>query len=223
MNEYRDLAFEAITTLGVLVDLLGAELSDRIGNRVSTMAMKLAVYDSDEADEDDAATRALLMKGLLYELQNSGEEPESAPPSEPEQEWAAFSDGCGDPEETIGWQEDWKPEEHNGNLSAFPAPAPLPKIDVIKRRESEATEDMTVTRLPGVEVKPLPNEHPIDLKGTGRSGRPPARFKMRERGKGRWFEGTAGECAKHFGVTASQVYKWAGGKAKSGNYEAARL
>ena len=223
MNEYRDLAFEAITTLGVLVDLLGGVLSGRIGDRVRTMAMKLAVYDSDEADEDDAATRALLMKGLLYELQNSGEESESAPPSEPEQDEVAFSDGCRDPEVTGGWPDDGILGKHYEDLPVFPAPAPLPKIDVIRRRESEATEDMTVTRLPGVKVKPLPNEHPIDLKGTGRSGRPPARFKMRERGSCEWFEGTAGECAKYFGVTASQVYKWAGGKAKSGNYEAARL
>lgn len=56
MDEYRDLALEAIATLGTVVDILLIDKATdlygkRISDRVSSLAMKLAVYDSDRLDE----------------------------------------------------------------------------------------------------------------------------------------------------------------------------
>lgn len=204
MNEYRDLAFEAITTLGVIVDLLDGDLSKRIGARVNAMAMKLAIFDSDEAEENALAA---------YDA-DTAEECASAD-ADPEQ-----ADECGPGEEEPEMDE---PGEHCDDLPVSAMPAPVPVIDVTRRKKVEGTEGMKVTRLPGTEVKPLPNEHAPNLKGSGRAGKPKRLFRMCRIGDGAWFTGSASECAEHFGTTPSQVYKWAGGKAKSGNFEAARI
>lgn len=204
MNEYRDLALEAITTLGVIVDLMDGEQFKRIGTRVNAMAMKLAIFDSDAAEENALAA---------YDA-DAAEECASAD-VDPEQ-----ADECEPGEEEPDMDE---PGDHWADLPVSVKPAPVPVIDVTRRKKVEGTEGMKVTRLPGTEVKPLPNEHAPNLKGSGRAGKPKAMFKMRRIGDGAWFTGSASECAEHFGTTPSQVYKWAGGKAKSGNFEAARI
>ena len=204
MNEYRDLAFEAITTLGVIVDLLDGEQFERIGRRVDSMAMKLAIFDSDAAEENALAAHDA---NIAEECASADADPEQADKCEPDEEEPEMDE----------------PGEHYTDLPVSIKPAPVPVIDVIRRKKVEGTEGMKVTRLPGTEVKPLPNEHAPNLKGSGRAGKPKAMFRMRRIGDGAWFTGSASECAEHFGVTPSQVYKWAGGKAKSGNFEAARI
>lgn len=194
MNEYRDLALEAIATLGTVIDLI-IDLSDRRGElitgRVKALAMKLAVYDADAA----------------WECMSADAEPEQADDDDPEGD---------DPD-------DDDPGDRYEELPVQFKSAPVPVIDVVHRKKVEGTEGMKVTKLPGTEVKPLPYEHAPNLKGSGRAGKPKQMFRMRRIGEAGWFNGTAGECAKHFGITPSQVYKWAGGKTKSGNFEVARV
>lgn len=196
MNEYRDLALEAIATLGTVVDLMMLGQADkggeRISGRVKALAMKLAVYDADAAEECALAAA----------------EPERADEDGPEQPDDDESDVA-------------EPVDHYDELPVRAKPAPM--VETIRRKKVDGTEGMKVTKLPGIEVKPLPNEHAPNLKGSGRAGKPKALFRMRRIGEADWFEGSASECAAHFGTTPSQVYKWAGGKAKSGNFEAARV
>lgn len=192
MNEYRDLALEAIATLGTVVDLIMLDKrGDLITGRVKALAMKLAVYDADAA----------------WECMSADAEPEQADDDDPEGD---------DPD-------DDDPGDRYEELPVQFKSAPVPVIDVVRRKKVEGTEGMKVTKLPGTEVKPLPYEHAPNLKGSGRAGKPKQMFRMRRIGEAGWFNGTAGECAKHFGITPSQVYKWAGGKTKSGNFEVARV
>ncbi len=196
MNEYRDLALEAIATLGTVIDLMMLDQAvdkrgELITGRVKALAMKLAVYDADAA----------------WECMSADAEPEQADDDDPEGD---------DPD-------DDDPGDHYEELPVQFKSAPVPVIDVVRRKKVEGIEGMKVTKLPGTEVKPLPYEHAPNLKGSGRAGKPKQMFRMRRIGEAGWFNGTAGECAKHFDITPSQVYKWAGGKTKSGNFEVARV
>ncbi|MBQ9041620.1 MAG: hypothetical protein IJ111_02265 [Eggerthellaceae bacterium] len=109
-----------------------------------------------------------------------------------------------------------------------PKPVPLPagpefddelkvtlkKPDAVPKAAPKKNRDdggMKVTVLQKTEPKPLPNEHPLNLKGSGRSAKPALRFRMREKDGGTWFEGTATECARRFSVQPSLIYKWANG------------
>lgn len=196
MNEYRDLALEAIATLGTVIDLMMLDQAvdkrgELITSRVKALVMKLAVYDADAA----------------WECMSADAEPEQADDDDPEGD---------DPD-------DDDPGDRYEELPVQFKSAPVPVIDVIGWKKVEGTEGMKVTKLPGTEVKPLPYEHAPNLKGSGRAGKPKQMFRMRRIGEAGWFNGTAGECAKHFGITPSQVYKWAGGKTKSGSFEVARV
>lgn len=109
-------------------------------------------------------------------------------------------------------------------------PGPRDRKDARREQDADgrpdgdpAVADTKVTRLPGATHAPLPNEHPIDMRGTGRRAKPSAAFRMRAIGQDGWFEGTAAECAGYFGVTPSQIYKWANGKATCRKYEVERV
>lgn len=196
MNEYRDLALEVIAAPVPVIDLMRFDQAgDKRGERITGRVNALAMKLA--VYDADAA----------WECMSADAEPEQADDDDPEGD---------DPD-------DDDPGDRYEELPVQFKSAPVPVIDVTRRKKVEGTDGMKVTRLPGTEVMPLPNEHAPNLKGSGRAGKPKKVFRMREIVTGRVLVGGASECAKSFGVTPSQVYKWANGKAKSGKYEVERL
>ena len=203
INVYRDLAIKAVTAFDVITVMMQKDNQESICDFAEAL--------KDELDLAD-----------IY----SGELPDF-----PESDDGEFENDIQDEES----EDDIQDEDP---IETYPVPAPV--IPVFKRAEAKTDEkpeekqsvddaildsvdEGKVVRIPGVKAAPLPNDHPVDLKGSGRSGIPPVIFRMREVGKEGWKEGTASELAKTFNVTPSQIYKWGNGKTESRYFDVEKV
>lgn len=197
MERYRNLALEAVITLEVMVDAIYGDRAVRFKERADYLAHRFAALD-DEMDGGDGANQAggPWKDGLIAIF--GGKAPAGEAQIALSHDWgeAAVQDAC-EPADGSAQQED---EADDG---ADP--------DGDDGLGTAIQRDENVTVVPAIVRKPLPNEHPLNLDGSGRSGKPQIRFKMRKIGSDVWFTGTAAECAGFFGCKPAQVYKWGNG------------
>ena len=211
INVYRDLAIKAVTAFDVITAMMQKDNQKEI-------------CDFSEALKDE------LDLADIY----SGELPDF-PESDAGEERRADASEDDDHEIRIQDEEFENDIQDEDPIETYPMPAPVFKRAEAKTDEKpeekqsvddailDSVDEGKVVRIPGVKAAPLPNDHPVDLKGSGRSGIPPVIFRMREVGKEGWKEGTASELAKTFNVTPSQIYKWGNGKTESRYFDVEKV
>ena len=203
-DKYRDVAIAAIASLEILVATMGE-------NKIEALEMRAQELKARIATTDNGIDPGKVFSAVFM------------------QNWPGSADSEFEPDcENEGFEPDraWD-DEDDSEPDIDPAPAPVIEV---KRRDDpdddavlDSVDEGKVTKLPGIKTAPLPNEHPMDLKGSGRCGMPPKRFRMREIGGDDWQEGTASELAKVFNTSPSQIYQWSSGKTESRCYEIERI